>query len=338
MDERIICVFLGLLFGGAGAWFMIRYGIALGIVDFPKGRSSHCTPTPSGGGVGLLLTFILVSVFLAGAQLNLWLSATFLALVSLFDDRLELSPSLRLLFQFGAAAAVVLSSAYQDFSILNLTLIPFWLLFIVSSANFYNFMDGINGIAGITGLVGFAFTATFALMAGEEKNWFFLSLAMSAACAGFLPFNLPKARVFMGDVGSILLGFVFAEITFSLSRDLGSFLCLLVFIMPFYADALSTLFVRWRDGEKLSQAHRRHLYQILANEHAFPHWLVSCWYCLMQMVVGIAMLWAWTISLWYQFLVLFLFCILFSWLTWMVRKNMPTVKKLIPTNYGGNQG
>ena len=139
-------------------------------------------------------------------------------------------------------------------------------------------MDGIDGIAGITGVVGFALTAGFSKIAEVDGSLFFLSLAMSAACAGFLPFNLPKARVFMGDVGSILLGFVFAGITFILSSDVGSFLCFLSFMFPFYADALTTLFVRWRDGEKLSQAHRRHLYQVLANELAFSHWLISCGY------------------------------------------------------------
>ena len=106
-------VFLGLFLGGAGAWFMSRYAFSLGIVDFPNNRSSHSRPTPRGGGIGLLLTFLVVSVFFEGAPASFWLPATFLALVSFFDDRLDLSPRVRLLFQFGAAAILVLSTVLQ---------------------------------------------------------------------------------------------------------------------------------------------------------------------------------------------------------------------------------
>lgn len=316
-------VFLGFFLGGAGAWFMSRYAFSLGLVDFPNSRSSHSSPTPRGGGVGLLLAFLAVSVVFTLAPVSFWVPATFLALVSFFDDRLDLSPTARLLFQFGAAAIVVFSAIFSaEISLQSLILVPFWLVFIIGTANFYNFMDGINGIAGITGLVGFGLTAVFSKMVDAESTLFFLSLAMAAACAGFLPFNLPKARVFMGDVGSILLGFVFAGITFTLSNDLGSFLCLLAVMFPFYADALTTLFVRWRDGEKLSQAHRRHLYQVLANELALPHWLVSCGYGFVQLVVGITMLWAWNRGLWDQLMVLALFSILFFVISCWVRKNV----------------
>jgi len=301
---------------------MSRYAFSLGIVALPNKRSSHSRPTPGGGGVGLLLTFFVVSVIFTSVPVSLWLPATFLSLVSFFDDRLDLSTGVRLLFQFGAAAIVVFSAVFNGFSFLSLICIPFWLLFIVGTANFYNFMDGINGIAGMTGVVGFGLTATFSQMVGADSTLFFLLLAMSAACAGFLPFNLPKARVFMGDVGSILLGFVFAGITFTLSNDLGSFLCLVAFMFPFYADALTTLFVRWRDGEKLSEAHRRHLYQILANELTFPHWLVTGGYCVFQLVVGATILWAWTRGLWVQLAGLGIYSVLFFCFTVWVRKNL----------------
>ena len=300
---------------------MSRYGFSLGIVDVPNIRSSHSSPTPRGGGVGLLLTFFVVSAVFASAPASFWLPATCLAMVSFFDDRLDLSPKARLVFQFGAAAIVVLGAGLIEISFLSLIVISFWLFFIVGTANFYNFMDGINGIAGITGVVGFGLTAAFIRMSDVDSTLFFLSLAMSAACAGFLPFNLPKARVFMGDVGSILLGFIFAGITFTLSNDLGSFLCFLAFMFPFYADALTTLFVRWQDGEKLSQAHRRHLYQVLVNECALPHWLVSCGYGFVQLIVGTTILWAWSISLWIELLGLALSIILFFGFTSWVRER-----------------
>lgn len=301
---------------------MSRYAFLLGLVDFPNSRSSHSRPTPRGGGVGLLLAFFVVSVFLTHAAVSFWLPATFLALVSFFDDRLDLNPKARLLFQFVAAAVVVLGAGLNEFSFHSLIFIPFWLLFIIGTANFYNFMDGINGIAGITGVVGFGLTAVFSQMTGADSTLFFLALALSAACVGFLPFNLPKARVFMGDVGSILLGFVFAGIAFTLSKDLRSFLCLIAFMFPFYADALTTLFVRWKDGEKLTQAHRRHLYQVLANELAFPHWLVSCGYGLFQLIVGTTMIWAFDMGLWVQLVVGALYSLLFFSVTCRVRNNV----------------
>jgi len=301
---------------------MSRYAFFLGIVDLPNKRSSHSRPTPGGGGVGLLLTFFVASVIFASAPVSLWLPATLLALVSFFDDRLDLSPKVRLFFQFGAAATLVFSAVFNEFSFLSLILIPFWLLFIVGTANFYNFMDGINGIAGITGVVGFGLTAVFMRMIEADSALFSLLLAMSAACAGFLPFNLPKARVFMGDVGSILLGFVFAGITFILSSDLGSFLCLIAFMFPFYADAVTTLFVRWRDGDKLSKAHRRHLYQVLANELVCPHWLVSCGYGFVQLVVGVTMIWAWTKGFWLQLAGLGGYSVLFFCFTVWVRRSV----------------
>lgn len=278
---------------------MSRYAFALGLVDLPNGRSSHSAPTPRGGGIGLLLAFV-VAASVAAVPVSLWLPATVLALVSFFDDRLELSPRLRLLFQFSTAAAVVFGVLFFDYSLHSLVFVPFWLLFVVGTANFYNFMDGINGIAGITGVVGFGLIALFASMAEANSALIQLSTALAAACAGFLPFNLAKARVFMGDVGSILLGFVFACLVFYGTNDLASFLCLVFLLFPFYADALTTLYIRWRDGERLSQAHRRHLYQVLCNELGLPHWQVACGFGLVQLIVGGLMLFCYLLGLVWQ--------------------------------------
>ncbi|MBW1792430.1 MAG: UDP-N-acetylmuramyl pentapeptide phosphotransferase, partial [Deltaproteobacteria bacterium] len=99
-----------------------------------------------------------------------------------------------------------------------------------------------------------------------------MAICILLACLGFLPFNMPTAKVFMGDVGSILLGFVFAGMVVYLSKNFMDFICLVAFLFPFYVDELTTMFVRVRDGEKLSKPHRRHLYQLLANEYQIPHW------------------------------------------------------------------
>ena len=88
----------------------------------------------------------------------------------------------------------------------------------------------------------------------------------------------------------MLLGFVFALLVVDLARSAGEFLALSSCLFPFYADGVTTLYVRWRDGEKLSQAHRRHLYQLLANQMKRPHWQVTLGYGLLQLLIGLLML------------------------------------------------
>jgi Fuc2NAc and GlcNAc transferase len=94
----------------------------------------------------------------------------------------------------------------------------------------------------------------------------------------------------MGDVGSILLGFVFAGMVVWLSKSLLDFVCLAAFLFPFYADELTTMVVRLRDGESLLNPHRRHLYQLLANEYGIPHWKVSVGYGFTQLLIGVSIL------------------------------------------------
>lgn len=169
-------------------------------------------------------------------------------------------------------------------------MIPFLAVFVVGTANFYNFMDGINGIAGITGIVGFGLLAFYSFLSGVDSSFVTLGICMSLACLGFLPFNMPRAKVFMGDVGSILLGFVFAGMVIWLSRSLFDFICLSAFLFPFYADELTTMVIRIRDGENLLRAHRRHFYQLLANEKGIAHWKVSVGYGLLQIIIGLSVL------------------------------------------------
>ena len=151
-------------------------------------------------------------------------------------------------------------------------------------------MDGINGIAGITGVVGFGLLAFSATLSAVSPSFVTLAICMALSCLGFLPFNIPKARVFIGDVGSILLGFVFAGMVAWLSKSLLDFFCLASFLFPFYADELTTMGVRLKDGEKLFNPHRKHLYQLLANELKIAHWKVAVGYGILQLVVGLSVL------------------------------------------------
>ncbi|TAL17285.1 glycosyltransferase family 4 protein [bacterium] len=282
---------ISLMLGGAGALIMQRYAFALGFVDLPNDRSSHRIPTPRSGGVGILFAVVFSGVWL-GQTLWLYLPAAFLAAVSLFDDRFGLSAKNRFLVQFACALAVVAGlrgGPGADFPS-YLPLFVFWVLCLTGTANFYNFMDGINGIAGITGVLAFGGLALFGYLRGMEEAEVLFNLSVSAACLGFLPFNFPRARVFMGDVGSVLLGFLFGAQLYRYSDSPATFFLLCGLLFLFYADTYSTLFIRKMDGERLSQAHRRHLYQIMANELGLPHYAVTLLYGGVQAIVSASLL------------------------------------------------
>lgn len=279
-----------LAFGGLGAWLVGRYGNKIGLTDEANERSSHKEPTPKGGGIGILAAFLFAAI-VVGIPLLFWLPAGILAVLSFLGDKLDFSAKARLLLQFSAAAVVLVGFGLLDLHPVNhvILFIPM-AIFIVGTANIYNFMDGINGIAAITGIVGFGLIALYSFFSNGDASFTALSICLLMSCLGFLPFNFPNARVFMGDVGSILLGFVFAGVVISVSRDLLDFICLASFLFPFYADELNTMMVRLRNGEDLLRAHRKHIYQLLANEKGIPHWKVSVGYGLLQSVVGLSVL------------------------------------------------
>ena len=310
-----ICFFLG----GAGAWFISRYGPVLGLVDVPNHRSSHAIPTPKGGGVGVAVAYI-VACLLLEIPFTFWLPVAFIALFSFFGDRVDMLPRLRLPVQFAAAFFFLMT----PHSFMNS---PFYLfpmaVFVTGTANFYNFMDGINGIAGITGAVGFGLLAFFSLSSGADAVFTTLCICLALSCLAFLPFNIPGARVFMGDVGSILLGFIFGGMTVILSKDFLDFICVAAFLFPFYADELTTMYVRVKDGEDITAPHRRHLYQLLANEKGIRHWKVSVGYGLVQLFVGVSVLTMKPFGFLVVLSLLTAFFCAFTWVSHSVRVKVP---------------
>ena len=281
-----------------GAWLIASYGWRLGLIDRPNDRSSHNRNVPKGGGIGILVVF-----FLAGLLLDLswtfWMPASCLSLVSFLGDRLDLSSKLRLCIQF-IAAGIVLYNIDKSFWIsighdnlffdgFHIIIYSAILIFTVGTTNFYNFMDGIDGIAGITGVVSFAFLAYVSSIKGNDSLTV-LSMSISFACLGFLVMNIPKAKVFMGDVGSILLGFIFSILVVLLSDSVAEFICFSGFLLPFYSDEIVTMLERMKDRDPLTKAHRRHLYQMLANEGGIRHWKISLGYGLFQLTICLFLL------------------------------------------------
>ena len=288
--DFIFISLLSVLFGGAASWGISLVAHRYGLIDHPNERSSHHEPTPKGGGICILAAFVFASLLLDILP-GFWIPATFLSLVSFFGDVLDVSPKIRLPLQFIAAFALLTSISHttliQPYKFL--LIIPLS-VFIVGTVNFYNFMDGINGISTITGIVAFGFLSVFYFNSESDRSYSLLAICICLSCIGFLPFNVPKARVFMGDVGSILLGFVFAGMVIVLSKSFLDFICLTSFLFPFYSDELSTMAIRIKDRENLLQPHRRHLYQLLANEKGISHWKISVGFGLLQLMVGASVL------------------------------------------------
>lgn len=282
----ILCI-ASLLLGSSGAFALMSLAAKWGFVDHPNLRSSHATPMPKGGGVGILAAFLVSSLVLRIPP-ALWIPAAVLAGISFAGDRWDLSPAIRMISQLIAALIVVRHLEFENPT--SAFLLPLLVVYIVGTANCYNFMDGINGIAGLTGVVGFGLLGIYSAFASSGTYYSVLAFCVAFSCLGFLPFNMPKARVFMGDVGSILLGFVFASLTVSLSRSLLDFICLTGFLLPFYADEVITVLIRLKRGESLVKPHRIHLYQILANEAGIRHWKVSVAYAFIQAVAGASIL------------------------------------------------
>ncbi len=228
--------------------------------DYPNERSLHSAPVPRSGGLAMVCALALSGVlFLHGV--GTWLSlAAALALVSYADDWRELSVSLRLTTHLLAALVLV----YYTLPGLPLPLAALIVLAIVWGTNLYNFMDGADGLAGGMTLIGFGVYAVAAWHTDATLAWF--AASVSAAAAAFLLFNFHPARIFMGDVGSIPLGFLAAAIGVSgwHAAIWPAWFPLLTF-SPFIVDATLTLAQRAARGEPFWQAHREHYYQRLVR-------------------------------------------------------------------------
>jgi UDP-N-acetylmuramyl pentapeptide phosphotransferase/UDP-N-acetylglucosamine-1-phosphate transferase len=240
------------------AWLLQR-GKSLPM-DHPNERSLHVTPTPRIGGLGIMAGVGVASIWLAGAgslqaALPVVLAAFALAAVSVLDDVRGLPVALRFLAHFVAAVACLLALGLTGWALLAGTLAVVWM------TNLYNFMDGSDGLAGGMAAIGFGALA-LAAMLGDAAGLAAVCAAIAAAALAFLRFNFPPARVFMGDAGSIPLGFMAAALgILGAMQNVWPWLFPLLVFSPFIVDASVTLIRRGLRGEKVWQAHRSHYYQ-----------------------------------------------------------------------------
>jgi len=279
------------------AWVAARlvvwHGLRWGLADVPNERSSHASPVPKGGGFGIPLVAGIAGVLFAPARLWIICPALFVSLIAFYNDRKELSPGIRLLAEAIAAGAVavpVLTTVGASLSVpLAAILFLGSTLYVVAQANFFNFMDGIDGIAAIEAIVSFSLLGAFAGLGGNAEIPL-ISAAVVAGVAGFLPLNFPRARVFMGDVGSLFLGFFFASLAVSLSASLKDLATIALFQGVFSIDGAVTIVRRAFRGENLMQAHRNHLYQRLVHLKGWSHPRTSLVYGGVQAAFGAAAL------------------------------------------------
>ena len=237
----------------------------------PNERSLHEIPTPTGGGIAIVVTWYIgiTIIYLYGMiDRTLYfalLSGILIAVVSLLDDLFGVKPLVRLIVHFLAAILaflflhglrpLVLPGLNFEY---NYIIYPVAVIGIVWFINLFNFMDGVDGFASVEAIIICAVLFVF--------TWNISTLLLIACIGGFLCWNWPKARIFMGDIGSTQLGFIVVVmgIYFHNSFEF-SILNWIMLTSPFWFDATLTLFRRWRNGEKLSEGHRKHVYQRLVR-------------------------------------------------------------------------
>lgn len=262
---------------------VVRIMIAIGVPDRPNARKAHNTTTPKSGGVGIVLAFLLgvfllyryghVSRLAEGYFIGVIAAAVLMAAISFIDDLLDLSFLIKLLSQFVAAGVAVAAGLWihvfalpfygnLDVGWLGIPLTMFFLLFVT---NAMNFIDGLNGLAAGVTLIACLFLSGIAAV----YDGFFVytaGLLLAGGVLGFLPYNYPRGKIFMGDVGSQFCGFMLALFGIAAARFEAtplSFLLVPLLLSGVLYDVTFTLARRVLAGENIARAHNGHLYQVV---------------------------------------------------------------------------
>ncbi|WP_431702206.1 MraY family glycosyltransferase [Pseudomonas sp. BR20] len=257
-----------------------RYALSKSLIDVPNARSSHTVPTPRGGGVAIVLSFLLLVPLLSIFSLLPWASAWGLigagggvAVLGFLDDHGHIAARWRLLGHFSAAVwALFWLGGIPPLTIMGVVFDMGWigvvlsLFYLVWMLNLYNFMDGIDGLASVEAIaVCVSASLICALMGFSSLAW--APLLLSFTVAGFLYWNFPPAKIFMGDAGSGFLGVTLGILSLQAAWVSPVLLWVWVILMGvFVVDATFTLVRRLVRGDKVYEAHRSHAYQYASRQ------------------------------------------------------------------------
>ena len=291
----IICsALLTLILGG----IFYRYNNIPNLIDVPNSRSSHASPTLKGGGVVIMFTFIAflmglyyLDILSSKIYLDLVMCSCVIGLVGFMDDIKEVNPRIRLVIHFlTAAIGLYLLNGFKEVLFLgdtvNLGLLGnvLAMIYIVWFLNLYNFMDGIDGIASLQAItVCGAFTFINFWIFPSFDLWK-VSLLFTSCILGFLYWNFPKAKIFLGDTGSGFIGLFLALFSIEASNNHPVLLwAFLILMSVFLVDATLTLFYRIYNNEVIFKAHSSHAYQ-KATTIFNSHILVTNFICLINLL------------------------------------------------------
>lgn len=283
-----------LLLTGLASWVLTgllrRYALARSLMDIPNERSSHAVPTPRGGGVAIVLTFLvslpLLELFDMHSNALFWAlfgAGAWVALIGFIDDHGHIPARWRLLLHVvGAGWALAWLGGLPPLVVYDVTLDFGWpghmfaVVYLVWLLNLYNFMDGIDGIAGIEAVtVCLGGVVLYLLSPAGDFIWMLPMLLLAAAVVGFLFWNFPKAKIFMGDAGSGFVGIVLGILSIQAAWVMPElFWAWVILLGGFVVDATMTLIRRVLRSEKFYEAHRSHAYQY-ASRKVGGHVLVS---------------------------------------------------------------
>lgn len=277
-----ITALAGLIVSALLTGLVRRLALTHGVLDVPNERSSHSATTPRGGGMGIVIT-LLLGIAVLGAvgaipirlAIVLFASGGAVAVVGFMDDKWQVAAPVRLVVHIAAVAFYVLflgrlppidfGIAIVDLGILGAALGGITLVWFL---NLYNFMDGIDGIASVEAMSTAAVASAFLVALGIESPTLLLFPLLIAAVGGFLIWNWPPARIFMGDAGSGFLGFILGALAWwTVAAGQLTIWVWLILFGTFFVDATVTLLRRWGHGESPATAHRSHAYQRLSRRY-----------------------------------------------------------------------
>tara|TARA_B110001469_G_C9612581_1_gene304786 strand:- start:542 stop:1558 length:1017 start_codon:yes stop_codon:yes gene_type:complete len=255
--QFLLAFFTTLLVVTSSTWYILNSKSLNKFLDIPNQRSLHVKPIPRLGGLAVMNSIIFSTILYCTELLFLLPFLLVLIALSFFDDLIGIKPLIRLAIHF-LTALIFLFTLDLHISYIFFIILLFYLVWVL---NLYNFMDGSDGLAAGMSIIGFSCYAILSIILGDISFAIF-NIIIIASCIGFLFFNFPPAKIFMGDTGSIPLGFLCGALgVIGWYKTLWPLWFPLVIFSPFILDSGVTLVKRVLKKESLLKAHRSHYYQ-----------------------------------------------------------------------------